>query len=137
MQTCIDHLIKILEFKLSPLAEVTCKVVAFNKFGPYIYDQFLGSIECRYSSIIFSTYFSYLLSQPFSSFNFPGEEMTSQSIVALVLLVGICCLLNDANAFVASAWTSAHATFYGGSDASGTMGMYIFFLFLFFKKSIL
>lgn len=42
--------------------------------------------------------------------------------MALVILMGILTMLSSAHAY-GGGWTGAHATFYGGSDASGTMGM--------------
>ncbi|KAE8682131.1 Expansin-A29 [Hibiscus syriacus] len=46
----------------------------------------------------------------------------AKNIFSLSILLGLCYLATTVNVYAASGWTKAHATFYGGSDASGTMG---------------
>ncbi|KAA8537484.1 hypothetical protein F0562_027092 [Nyssa sinensis] len=48
--------------------------------------------------------------------------MAKKGALALAITVCFCCLFINGDAFTASGWTKGHATFYGGSDASGTMG---------------
>jgi hypothetical protein len=56
-----------------------------------------------------------------SFYMFRKQEMASIGF----LLVCSLTLFSSAFAYGGS-WTNAHATFYGGSDASGTMGMSYF-----------
>lgn len=43
--------------------------------------------------------------------------------VSGILLVGLLAMVSSVHAYGGGGWTTAHATFYGGGDASGTMGM--------------
>ncbi|XP_021771074.1 expansin-A11-like [Chenopodium quinoa] len=47
--------------------------------------------------------------------------MSKSALAISTVFLGLCILNINVDAFVASGWQKAHATFYGGSDASGTM----------------
>ena len=42
--------------------------------------------------------------------------------MALLLLLALLSLSSSAHGYGPGRWINAHATFYGGGDASGTMG---------------
>jgi hypothetical protein len=62
---------------------------------------------------------------------------TSSARFLALFAVATCLLWNKASCFTSSGVTRAFATFYGGSDASGTMGkevIHIFFLSIMVRR---
>lgn len=57
-------------------------------------------------------------------------------IVSILSLLVVGIQARIPGVYSGGAWQNAHATFYGGSDASGTMGMYPFLAHCIYPLSI-
>ena len=52
------------------------------------------------------------------------EAVKMQLLGGLLFIVGLLSVVSSAHGYYGG-WMKAHATFYGGGDASGTMGTYV------------
>lgn len=102
-------------------SEVTCDVCVKEPCLCYlIYWSGSCLCKCKYTSHQLSS-LSILLS--FSQKHLSFQEM-GKMLLAFAILLQFCYYFAiSADAFAPSGWMKGHATFYGGSDASGTMGM--------------
>ena len=52
--------------------------------------------------------------------------MAMANVLYIATIISLMCMVEARipGVYTGGEWQSAHATFYGGSDASGTMGLY-------------